>query len=137
MKGFGRKVLERLLSISPKKIGKVRWTNCGKYVIINERLVCRSRFPTAQSQLLGRKREVQGIKSHRMLPARALRKLAVKLAVRSQLLPTSFFLSGVELASKESRGLGGFADIFEGKWNDRSVALKRLRSAGSQQKVCF
>lgn len=70
---------------------------------------------------------VIGVRSHRQLPLQSLRKLALKLTVEYDALPTSFYLKGVKCVESESRGSGAFADLYLGEWNGQAVALKRLR----------
>lgn len=54
------------------------------------------------------------------------RRLLVKLAARSDQLPPSLELAGVE-ATHASVRCGGFSDIYEGMYQGNKVALKRLR----------
>ncbi|KAH8101137.1 kinase-like domain-containing protein [Cristinia sonorae] len=70
---------------------------------------------------------VTGVRSQRPLRHESLRKLALKLTVHHNILPTSFYLKGVKLVETESRGAGSIADLYLGKWEDLDVALKRLR----------
>ncbi|KAK7677083.1 hypothetical protein QCA50_019981 [Cerrena zonata] len=56
-----------------------------------------------------------------------LGRLIVKLSRRSQVIPDSLHITGVEDVSHDVYECGGFADIFIAKWNQQSVALKRLR----------
>jgi hypothetical protein len=52
----------------------------------------------------------------------------VKLAANSGELPPSLFLEGVEIgSSRDPTYLGGFADIFRGRFQSSDVAVKRLR----------
>ncbi|KAH8101101.1 kinase-like domain-containing protein [Cristinia sonorae] len=70
---------------------------------------------------------LKGVKTNRLLPASALGRLALKLSIISNCLPTSFYLKGVTRSETQSRGAGGFADIYYGKWCGHAVALKRPR----------
>jgi len=56
-----------------------------------------------------------------------IRKLMLKLAMRSEKLPTSLFLKGVKCSETESYSVGSFADIYIGEYEGQKVALKRLR----------
>lgn len=57
----------------------------------------------------------------------ALRRTSMKLAEASDQLPSTLFLSGVELVHRDAVRGGAFADIFEGTYKGVKVALKRLR----------
>ncbi|THH29179.1 hypothetical protein EUX98_g5005 [Antrodiella citrinella] len=69
----------------------------------------------------------KGVKNNRILLPKALRRLTMKLTVHHNKLPHAFYLKGVTCSEKESRGAGGFADVFIGEWKGEGVALKRLR----------
>lgn len=56
-----------------------------------------------------------------------IRRLIMKLSIRSGLLPNSLLITDVVMSSSESVAGGGFADIFRGTYKGRLVALKRLR----------
>ncbi|THH28482.1 hypothetical protein EUX98_g5711 [Antrodiella citrinella] len=56
-----------------------------------------------------------------------LRRVLLKLSLRSGLLPAQVFLKGVRCPDKEASKTGGFSDIFCGTYNYEDVALKRLR----------
>ena len=52
----------------------------------------------------------------------------MRLAAESNELPPSLFVHGVNIgAVRDPCATGGFADIFRGSYNDREVAVKRLR----------
>ncbi|KAH8082794.1 kinase-like domain-containing protein [Cristinia sonorae] len=60
-------------------------------------------------------------------PARnKLRRLSLKIALRSDILPRALFLTTV-LVRGESRASGGFADVYCGEYDGQVVAIKRLR----------
>jgi len=61
------------------------------------------------------------------LVQRRLRRLLLKLSLEYQRLPLALFLIGVKCHSQEGTGFGGFADVFYGTYQDRKVALKKLR----------
>jgi len=67
-------------------------------------------------------------KSRRTPSVKALRVLALKLAVKYGMLPSEFYLPGVKSSDWESRGTGGFADVFYGHREGQEVALKRVRN---------
>jgi hypothetical protein len=55
----------------------------------------------------------------------------LRLAESSHQLPSSLYVRGVDIGTdRDPVSHGGFADIFQGQYNGRTVALKRLR-------VCF
>ena len=56
-----------------------------------------------------------------------LRRLCLKLAVRHDRLPSSFYVSGVICMSKEPIDSGAFADIYQGEYRGGIVILKRPR----------
>lgn len=56
-----------------------------------------------------------------------LRRLAIKIAICHNVLPTSFLILGVKRENAVHRWSGGFADIFCGKLGDTDVAIKRVR----------
>ncbi|TCD65146.1 hypothetical protein EIP91_003039 [Steccherinum ochraceum] len=58
---------------------------------------------------------------------RKLLRLLLKLVLRYDKLPTFLLLRRVRLLETESRGSGGFADVFYGEYESEPVALKRLR----------
>ncbi|TCD61327.1 hypothetical protein EIP91_008588 [Steccherinum ochraceum] len=58
---------------------------------------------------------------------RQLLRLLLKLVLRYDKLPTFLLLQGVRCLETESRGSGGFADVFYGEYESAPVALKRLR----------
>jgi len=70
---------------------------------------------------------VIGVKYNRTLLPRTLRRLTMKITVHHNRLPQSFYLKGVKCSESESRGAGGFADVYYGEWEGQGVALKRLR----------
>lgn len=49
-------------------------------------------------------------------------------ASNAQQLPRSLFLHGVELVDEFAINGGGYADIFQARYQGQLVALKRLRS---------
>jgi hypothetical protein len=54
--------------------------------------------------------------------------LLVKLSVASQRFPPSLFLPEVDLGGvRDPERMGGFADVFRGRFNGEEVAVKRLR----------
>ncbi|TCD63897.1 hypothetical protein EIP91_004806 [Steccherinum ochraceum] len=57
----------------------------------------------------------------------AIRRMMLKLSVRTTKLPKSLFLQGVISKDTESYSAGAFADIFVGEYHGQKVALKRLR----------
>jgi hypothetical protein len=61
-----------------------------------------------------------------------LSKLIIKFARASGYLPSSLFIK-VEAVSDEAVAFGGFADIYEGVYLGRKVALKRLRPLDQTQ----
>ena len=55
-------------------------------------------------------------------------RLVIRLAVRSNELPSLFFVHGVQIStSRDPWASGGFADIFRGILANEEVAVKRLR----------
>lgn len=60
--------------------------------------------------------------SHR----RDVQKLLVKLSQRCDKLPDSLFLKGVTTKYEHER-VGGFSNIYRGRYQGRNIALKRLR----------
>lgn len=58
---------------------------------------------------------------------RKLLRACIKLAFQHDTLPHAIILRGVECTDPEARGMGGYADVFDGKFNDAHVALKRFR----------
>ena len=58
---------------------------------------------------------------------RCLRRLLVKLSKASGALPPSLLLHGIVCCNRDSVAGGGFADIFCGAYDEKPVALKRLR----------
>ncbi|TCD71977.1 hypothetical protein EIP91_000109 [Steccherinum ochraceum] len=58
----------------------------------------------------------------------SLRRLSLKLAVQHDMFPAATIIKGVIRTEEESRGFGGFAEVFIGTVNYMHVALKRLRS---------
>ncbi|TCD64697.1 hypothetical protein EIP91_003771 [Steccherinum ochraceum] len=76
---------------------------------------------------------VTGLKRGRPLFSFTLRRLTLKLVNREGQLPSAFYLDGVKSIEDESRGAGGFADIYYGQWKEHFVALKRLRPPSGQQ----
>jgi hypothetical protein len=60
----------------------------------------------------------------------------VKLAARSQELPTSLFLRGVDLGGVwDPAFMGGFADVFRARYQGLDVAVKRLRISSNIEKA--
>lgn len=57
-----------------------------------------------------------------------LRRFLLKVSFEFDKLPAALFLEGVTTAETESRGIGGFADIYYGTYGDQPVAIKRLRA---------
>ena len=51
----------------------------------------------------------------------------MKVSLKYDILPGSLFLKGVKLIETDSRGIGGFADVYYGSFEDKPVAIKRLR----------
>lgn len=51
----------------------------------------------------------------------------LKLSSDSGLLPSSLFLKGIDCPDRESTSAGVFADVYQGNYKGRAVALKRLR----------
>ena len=74
------------------------------------------RFPDAADQELAE------------IPRSRSRRLLLKLALKYGRLPTLLLLKGVYCTDSESRGSGGFADVFSGSFNNSPVALKHLRT---------
>ncbi|TCD64694.1 hypothetical protein EIP91_003768 [Steccherinum ochraceum] len=74
-------------------------------------------------------------KSGRQLLPVALKRLTMKLVFQHNDLPATFYLEGVECVDTESRGAGGYADVYYGRWKNKVVALKRLRPATGQSKL--
>jgi hypothetical protein len=61
--------------------------------------------------------------------------LLLKLASCSQRLPSSLFISGVEIeSSRDPVFQGGLSDIFIGEYEARAIALKRLRAIFTAEK---
>ncbi|TCD62377.1 hypothetical protein EIP91_006959 [Steccherinum ochraceum] len=58
---------------------------------------------------------------------RKLLRACIKLAFQHDTLPHALILQGVECTDHEARGMGGFADVFDGRYQDMHVALKRFR----------
>jgi hypothetical protein len=59
---------------------------------------------------------------------RRLLYLLIKLAAASEQLPTTIFIKDVDLGeARDPWSMGGFADIFRGKYRGRPVVGKRLR----------
>lgn len=56
-----------------------------------------------------------------------LRRFSLKIALKYDKLPTTLFLKGVVCTDLESRGIGGFADVFYGSFGELVVAIKRPR----------
>jgi len=52
----------------------------------------------------------------------------LKLCLLHDRLPAALFLNDVKALDSESRGIGGFADIYYGTYNGSPVAIKRLRA---------
>jgi hypothetical protein len=52
--------------------------------------------------------------------------LLVKLVEKTQRLPESLSVRGIELLSQDLCKRGGFADIYRGTYKDTEVAIKRL-----------
>jgi hypothetical protein len=60
--------------------------------------------------------------------------LLVKLASNSNILPTSLFVSGVDIgAVRDPIHGGGFADIYQGRFEGMDVAVKKLRFHGGDR----
>lgn len=53
------------------------------------------------------------------------------LAINHDILPKSFFLSGLKWESHEPIAFGGFADVFYGRLGDAPIAIKRVRVRSS------
>lgn len=67
-----------------------------------------------------------------------LRRFSLKVSLKYDKLPTALFLTGVVSTDTESRGIGGFADIYCGTYGEIIVAIKRLRvyvAAPETQKI--
>jgi hypothetical protein len=61
--------------------------------------------------------------------------LLLNLASFSQRLPSSLFISGVEIgSSRDPVFQGGFSDIFMGAYEGRAIALKRPREIFKEEK---
>ena len=56
-----------------------------------------------------------------------LRKLSLKIVLKHGILPTALALRDVNLVDNRQRGVGGFADVFLGTYEEYRVAIKRLR----------
>ncbi|TCD63488.1 hypothetical protein EIP91_005347 [Steccherinum ochraceum] len=56
-----------------------------------------------------------------------LRRIILKLAITYDILPTALALEEVQCDDREVHGAGGHADVYCGTYQDRKVALKRLR----------
>ncbi|KAH8105369.1 kinase-like domain-containing protein [Cristinia sonorae] len=57
-----------------------------------------------------------------------LRRLALKLVLRYDRIPTALFLNNVQCHSREAPFAGGFADVYCGQFENQKVALKCLRT---------
>lgn len=58
----------------------------------------------------------------------SFRRTMMKLAVNSQVMPSTLFLRGIQCSETEPRFGGGYADVFHGSAaSGQAVALKRLR----------
>lgn len=56
-----------------------------------------------------------------------IRRLFSKLSKASGVIPSGLFLNGVSCSDREALQIGGYADIFQGSYRKKLVALKRLR----------
>lgn len=70
-----------------------------------------------------------------------LRRLCLKLSVAHDVLPRSFYLSGVVCISEEATDSGTYSDIYKGRYRNLRVVLKRPRLSSenhsdSYKKVC-
>ncbi|THH28475.1 hypothetical protein EUX98_g5723 [Antrodiella citrinella] len=68
-------------------------------------------------------------KEHRLTydTSHKLLRLSLKLALKNDVLPGALFLVDVRRTETESRGTGGFADVFIGTYHSTPVAIKRIR----------
>lgn len=62
---------------------------------------------------------------------KALRKLAVEAAV----LPSNLKIEEVTLIGPYPVAQGGYSDVYQGKWKDKLVAVKRPRFFSSEDKA--
>ena len=58
---------------------------------------------------------------------RTICKLLIKLMDHFSCLPSTLFVSGVRVQSRDAVNAGGYADIFKGIYQSKQVALKRFR----------
>ncbi|KZT22871.1 kinase-like protein, partial [Neolentinus lepideus HHB14362 ss-1] len=63
-----------------------------------------------------------------------LHRLLLKLAEETSFLPRSLFLYDVQLLKKVAVDWGGFAEIYQGSYKDKLVALKHCRVSNEAQK---
>jgi hypothetical protein len=56
--------------------------------------------------------------------------MLVKLAVRSNQLPSALFVKDVVLAQHRESLCGGFADVYQGRLREELVAVKKMRAVG-------
>lgn len=56
-----------------------------------------------------------------------LRRISLKLVLQYDKMPAALFLKNVECPDRETRGAGGFADVYCGEYAGAKVALKCLR----------
>ena len=61
-----------------------------------------------------------------------LQRMCVKLAKDHKQLPSNFTLKGVRWDQTQSKGSGGFAVVYSGRYNGEKVALKVLRVKESE-----
>ncbi|TCD69553.1 hypothetical protein EIP91_007177 [Steccherinum ochraceum] len=67
-----------------------------------------------------------------------LRRFSLKISLNYDTLPKALFLEGVMLVESDSKGIGGFSDVYLGSFEGKPVAIKRLRvyvAAPTSQKV--
>ena len=64
---------------------------------------------------------------------KTLRRLVLKLAVRTNMLPSSFMLQGVQCILSFDHYGGSFADVYRGTMGTTTVAVKRLRTYSTVQ----
>jgi hypothetical protein len=61
--------------------------------------------------------------------------MLVKLAVRSEQLPTTLFVENLSLLQHRQSLCGGFADVYQGKLRGTLVAVKKTRAVGGDSSV--
>ncbi|TCD61804.1 hypothetical protein EIP91_007890 [Steccherinum ochraceum] len=118
--------ISSLLAAEPDMLQRIRWSvRSGMEVDVST--LTASTAQAAIDELWTILRDQPSTSGPSDYKSRVLRSL-LKAVLRFDMLPSALLLKGVRCNDTESRGSGGFADVFYGEYSYTPVALKRLRA---------